>query len=64
MPLFGNDIKASPAENIKPSKEKSSEEIEGTVSAIMALDRAQRREKHGSVYDTRGLLIFGGDNDW
>lgn len=33
-------------------------------AVIMALDLATRRESYGPVYDTRGLLVFGGDDDW
>ncbi len=46
------------AENIKPTKAKSPEKIDGIVAAIMALDRCIRHEEHGSVYDDRGLLSF------
>lgn len=48
------------AENIKPSKKKSTEKIDGIVALIMALDRAIRHENPGSVYDDpdRGLLVF------
>ena len=44
------------ADNIKPSKKKSTEKIDGIVAWIMGLDRAIRHEVHGSVYDERGLL--------
>ena len=49
------------AENIKPSKKKSTEKIDGIVAWIMGLDRAIRHEMNaGSVYDDpdRGLLVF------
>ena len=50
------------AENIKPSKKKSTEKIDGIVALIMGLDRAIRHEgdKAGSVYDDpdHGLLVF------
>ena len=39
------------AENIKPSKKKSTEKIDGIVAWIMALDRCIRHELQGSVYD-------------
>ena len=39
------------AENIKPSKKKSTEKIDGIVAWIMALDRCVRHEMQGSVYD-------------
>ena len=47
------------AGNIKVTKAKSKEKIDGIVAAIMALDRAIRHENAGgSVYDERGLLVF------
>lgn len=48
------------AENIKPSKKKSTEKIDGIVALIMGLDRCVRHELRGSVYDDpdRGLLVF------
>lgn len=46
------------AENIKPTKAKSPEKIDGIVAAIMALDRCIRHENTESVYDNRGLLIL------
>ena len=46
------------AENIKPTKAKSPEKIDGIVAAIMALDRCIRHEEHGSVYDERGILVL------
>ena len=48
------------AENIKPSKKKSTEKIDGIVAWIMGLDRAIRcgNDTSESVYDTRGLLVF------
>ena len=47
------------AENIKPSKKKATEKIDGIVALIMALDRCVRHEQTGSVYDERGLMTFG-----
>ena len=48
------------AENIKPSKKKSTEKIDGIVALIMGLDRAIRHEQQGSVYDDpeHGLWVF------
>ena len=46
------------AENIKPSKKKATEKIDGIVALIMGLDRCIRHEMQGSVYDERGLLVF------
>lgn len=48
------------AENIKPSKKKATEKIDGIVALIMGLDRCIRHDISGSVYDDpdRGLLVF------
>lgn len=52
-------VDTDPAGNIKVTKAKSKEKIDGIVAAIMALDRAVRHEgESSSVYDTRGLLVF------
>ena len=54
-------VDTDPAGNIKPTKAKSTEKIDGIVAAIMALDRCIRNEgDHGSIYDApdRGLLVF------
>lgn len=52
-------IDTDPAGNIKVTKAKSKEKIDGIVAAIMALDRCIRQENQsGSVYDERGLLVF------
>lgn len=53
-------IDTDPAGNIKVTKAKSKEKIDGIVAAIMALDRCIRNqvEPQGSVYDDRGLLVF------
>ena len=53
-------VDADPAGNIKVTKAKSKEKIDGIVAAIMALDRCIRNqtEPQGSVYDERGLLVF------
>lgn len=52
-------IDTDPAGNIKVTKTKSKEKIDGIVAAIMALDRCIRQEgQSGSVYDERGLLVF------
>ena len=49
-------IEQDPAGNIKPTKAKSKDKIDGIVAAIMALDRCIRHENEESVYDSRGLL--------
>lgn len=52
-------VDTDPAGNIKVTKAKSKEKIDGIVAAIMALDRTVRHEgESGSVYDMRGLLVF------
>ena len=52
-------VDTDPAGNIKCTKRKSPEKIDGIVAAIMALDRCIRHEGEGaSVYDDRGLLVF------
>lgn len=52
-------IDTDPAGNIKVTKAKSKEKIDGIVATIMALDRCIRQEgQSGSVYDERGLLVF------
>lgn len=58
--MSGNVIvETDAAENIKVTKAKSPEKIDGIVAAIMALDRAVRNQgDQGSVYDERGILVF------
>lgn len=53
-------IETDAAENIKVTKAKSKEKIDGIVASIMALDRCLRNqgEPQESVYDERGLLIL------
>ena len=53
-------VDTDPAGNIKVTKAKSKEKIDGIVAAIMALDRCIRNqtEPQWSVYDERGLLVF------
>ena len=52
-------VDTDPAGNIKVTKAKSKEKIDGIVAAIMALDRAVRHEGEGrSVYDTRGIILI------
>ena len=54
-------IDTDPAGNIKVTKAKSKEKIDGIVAAIMALDRCIRQKgQSGSVYDERGLLVLSG----
>lgn len=50
-----------PAGNIKPDKERSREKIDGLVALIMATGRASVAPAlPKSVYETRGILTFGG----
>lgn len=53
-------IEQDPAGNIKPTKSKSADKIDGVVATIMALDRCIKHDDHGSVYDSpdRGLFVF------
>ena len=55
-------VDTDPAGNIKCTKARSPEKIDGIVAAIMALDRCIRHqgETGGSVYDDpgHGLLVF------
>ena len=51
-------VDTDPAGNIKCTKARSPEKIDGMVAAIMALDRCIRHEETGSVYDERGLMVF------
>ena len=46
------------AENIKPSKKKSTEKIDGIVALIMGLDRAIRHELSESIYNQRDMIVF------
>lgn len=48
-------VEQDAAGNIKPSKAKSREKIDGIVAAIMALDRATRHDPEESVYESRGI---------
>ena len=52
-------VETDAAENIKVTKAKSPEKIDGIVASIMALDRAVRNQGDiGSVYDERGIIVF------
>jgi phage terminase large subunit-like protein len=50
-------IEQDPAGNIKPSKKKSTEKIDGIVALIMAIDRATRTASLTSVYETEEVFI-------
>ena len=53
-------VDTDPAGNIKPTKAKSPEKIDGIVAAIMALDRCIRNagQQQGSIYDERDMIVF------
>ena len=53
-------VDTDPAGNIKVTKRRSPDKVDGIVAAIMALDRCIRHENTGSVYDDpdRGLFVF------
>ena len=51
-------VEMDAAGNVKPSKKKSREKIDGMVALIMGLDRALRNEVKPSVYEGRGLIVI------
>ena len=51
-------VELDPAGNIKPSRKKSTEKIDGIVAAIMALGRAMGGKEEGSHYDTHDLVVL------
>lgn len=55
-------VETDAAGNLKPSKKKSTEKIDGIVALIMALGRVIVAQR-GSVYDTRGILTLDGKPD-
>ncbi len=53
-------VETDAAGNLKPSKKKSTEKIDGIVALIMAVGRATSQPGTGtSVYEKRGLLVVG-----
>lgn len=51
-------VEQDAAGNLKPSKRKSTEKIDGVVALVMGLDRAIRNTANQvSVYDSRGLIF-------
>ena len=57
--MAGNAVaEEDAAGNIKISKAKSREKVDGMVMLVMALDRALRNGGGGSVYEERGLLVL------
>lgn len=54
--MMGNTmIERDPAGNIKPSKKRSPEKIDGVVAGVMALGRAMVTVNASSVYNKRGI---------
>jgi len=51
-------IEEDAAGNIKPSKGKSTEKIDGAVALIMAIGRAMCSNTQTSVYEERGLVVI------
>jgi len=52
-------IESDPAANIKPSKKKSTEKIDGIVATVMAIARATATLEDGeSIYETKGFEIL------
>ncbi|MGN1031705.1 MAG: terminase TerL endonuclease subunit, partial [Butyricicoccaceae bacterium] len=52
-------MEQDPAGNIKPTKAKSVEKIDGIVALIMGLDRCIRNANEtASVYDERGIIVI------
>lgn len=51
-------VEMDAAGNIKPSKKKSTERIDGIVTAVMALGRAMVNESGPNPYDTRGVIYL------
>lgn len=52
-------VETDPAGNIKPSKKKSTERIDGIVALVMAVGRATANPDGGaSVYEERGLTVI------
>ncbi len=50
-------VELDAAGNLKPSRKKSSEKIDGIVAAIMAVGRTVSRSQQRSVYEDRGLMF-------
>lgn len=46
------------AGNVKPDKGKATERIDGVVAGIMGLGRAMIRDRAGSVYESRGVMLL------
>lgn len=51
-------VERDPAGNLKPSKSKSTQKIDGIVAGIMAAARARANRVKASVYESRGVVEF------
>jgi phage terminase large subunit-like protein len=51
-------VETDAAGNLKPSKKKSTERIDGIVALVMGLGRSMVRPEMNSVYQSRGLVIL------
>jgi len=51
-------VELDAAGNIKPSKKKSTERIDGTVAGVMAIGCGVANEGGPSVYEDRGLVVI------
>lgn len=57
--MAGNVVMSTDeTKNIKPSKSKANEKIDGMVAMIMAVGRASLNRETSSVYDERGIITF------
>lgn len=51
-------LETDPAENIKPSKRRSAERIDGIVALCCAISRQIAAEDTTSVYESRGMIVL------
>jgi phage terminase large subunit-like protein len=52
-------VETDAAGNLKPSKKKSTERIDGIVAGVMALGRALvQPAQSASAYETRGMIVL------
>jgi len=52
-------VEMDAAGNVKPSKAKAGDKIDGVLASIMALDRAMRNTTATSVYESQGVFTVG-----
>jgi phage terminase large subunit-like protein len=50
-------VEQDPAGNIKPSKAKSTQRIDGIVALVLAVSRLMLRTQKRNPYEDRGLLV-------